>query len=251
MLFRTVTGPELEAIYQFVLSKKRAQKREIYTMFVPQAERVSAQSAEDAIAFLLSTGLVQEENGTLSAVDLPAPTFKLSTLCIMRSLELGQETPRNALDSLYFLILNRLFIAPDVLYLADVHTAANSLREVQAVGGLSKEKIGAWKRVMEYLGVGYRAFNGFVCVYHPTLTLDILSSVSWQQNTLQSLFEDHFCRYLPYERQDGDIAQAVTLPLVRLAQQNLIQLTTLQDSPTKTYFGRQKLRGITRKVFYA
>jgi hypothetical protein len=68
-------------------------------------------------------------------------------------------------DPIYTLLLDELFVKPDCLFVADVHTRANELRQVKEVGGLSREKTQAWQRVMGFLGVGRRVAGGFQCAY--------------------------------------------------------------------------------------
>lgn len=61
MLFRTVYGPELEAIYQFIVEADiRPSRQTIYAAFIPQhpeAEPVSTQNVDDALSFLESARL--------------------------------------------------------------------------------------------------------------------------------------------------------------------------------------------------
>lgn len=66
MLFRTVYGPELEAIYQFIASSTTPlSRRAIHTAFIPPSEtaKVSTQNVDDALSFLESAQLIEEEKG--------------------------------------------------------------------------------------------------------------------------------------------------------------------------------------------
>lgn len=51
---------------------------------------------------------------------------------------------------------------------------------------------------------------------------------------------------LPYQTVEGNLAHAVEAPLRYLNDLGLIALTPLQDSPSKPYFGEQKLKYISR-----
>ena len=82
--------------------------------------------------------------------------FRLQTLHNLRQLEHGQMEATHAPDPYYTYLLNELFIKTGRQYIRDLHTEANQLESIRTAGGVSREKIQAWKRVMTYLGVGYR-----------------------------------------------------------------------------------------------
>jgi hypothetical protein len=250
MLFRTVYGPELEAIYTYLAEANGSLSRQaIHQAFMPtyQGERLaSTQNIDDALSFLVAANLV-EENGkfhiTVDCSDLP---FRLLALRQLQRLTKGEIQAKHKVDPLYMLILDELFIKPDRLFVTDVHAEANQVREVKEVGGLSREKLQAWKRVMTFLGVGQRIGNGFQCAYVPDLLLSILDCWSEGNGLLQSFFETRLVNFLPFETLTGDLAQAVSQPLLYLAAQRKITLAPRQDSPSKSYFGEQRFRYITQ-----
>lgn len=165
----------------------------------------------------------------------------------LRCLELRMIEPINPIDPLYMLILTGLFIHPNQLFVANVHAEANKLRQVADAGGLSREKLQAWKRVMEFLGIGQRVAGGFRCVYSPPLLLEIIDQWPQTGNSLQLFFEEYFGDILPYQTVNGHLAQAVEEPLRYLNDLDRISLAPLPDSPSKPYFGERKLRYISRR----
>lgn len=251
MLFRTVYGPELEAIYKFLVrAEAPLSRQEIHAAFIPkhtEGEPISTQNVDDALSFLESARLI-ETNGTGYKVLNPAvnKSFQVRTLAQLRKLELGQIESIQPIDPLYMLILTELFIHPNQLFVEDVHREANKLRRVADAGGLSREKLQAWKRVMEFLGVGQRVLSGFRCAYAPPLLLAIFDQWSQSEGVLQKFFEEHLDRTLPYQTENGDLAHAVEVPLDYLVSRGLIALTPLQDSPNKPYFGERNLKHIAR-----
>lgn len=254
MLFRTVYGPELEAIYRAVAGAGDPQPRpRLHRAFLPQAGAVSTQSVDDALAFLESLGLIAEVKGAFQAVGgEAAEPVRLAILRRLRALELGQLAPRHPLDPLYMLLLSELFIGPDQLFVADVHGAANRLRPVSEAGGVSREKVQAWKRVMTFLGIGQRVASGFRCAYSPALLRLILEQWAEPEGSLQQFFEGHLTALLPYQTHQGELAQAVAAPLRYLHEEGAVQLAPQPDSPAKPYFGEQKFRRLSRgEVAYA
>lgn len=251
MLFRTVYGPELEAVCNFVtVAEMPLSRYEIHSAFISQPAEtgaVSTQSVDDALAFLESARLIEENSSGYQALtNHPHQPFRVLVLQQLRRLEADTLESVHPFDPLYMLILTQLFIQPNQLFVADLHLAANKLCRVASAGGLSREKLQAWKRVMEFLGVGRRVANGFQCVYSPSLMIEILDQRPVRGETLQSFFEDYLDYILPCYTERGDLALAAQEPLVYLDRQGLIALTARQDSPSKPYFGERKLKYITR-----
>ncbi len=248
MLFRTVYGPELEAIYRFLAGEEiPLPRRTIRAAFVPHSETAvpSTQNVDDALSFLQSARLVTEEDGCYRMAGAATPeSFRITALRKLRSLELRRIDPLHPIDPLYMLILTELFIRPNRLFVADVHLEANNLRRVAEVGGLSREKLQSWKRVMEFLGLGRRMLDGFQCAVAPSLLLQILARRPRQGELLQHFFEEHLAFILPYRAAGGELAQAVQEPLQYLDANGLIALTARQDSPSKPYFGSRRARPI-------
>lgn len=258
MLFRTVYGPELEAIYRFIAeADDRPSRQAIQNAFLPERfdnQAVSSQHVEDALSFLESAGLVKyaKRGGYHSLSPFTDESFRVKVLRHLRALELGRALPDHPLDPLFGLLLNELFIRPNQLFVTDVHREANNCRQVADAGGLSREKVQAWKRVMEFLGVGQRVGGGFRCAYSPQLVLEIIDQWSETENTLQLFFEEHFGEALPYQTWDGNLAHAIEAPLTYLHSLGCIALSPRQDSPSKPYFGERKFRYIARlEVAYA
>lgn len=255
MLFRTVHGPELEAIYRYIIESNseaiQPDRETIQTAFIarqPDGDLPSTQSIDDALAFLESAQLVERVSGyrVCKAFREEAP-FALQVLEAMRRLERAAVPAAHAVDPLYALLLTEVFIRPDQLFVAELHPAANQLAAVKEAGGLSREKIGTWKRVMSFLGVGRRLPGGFQCVYSSGLVQAILGQWGRAEGTLQHFLEDCFGRFLPYARADSELAHSVQVPLLHLLEREKIALFPLQDSPTRSYFDRLRYKGIAWK----
>ncbi len=253
MLFRPVYGPELEAIWAYVVECNRAGiapgLADIREAFIPHnndGSTPSSQNVEDALSFLKACAMLTFDVGYRARVDNPAP-FALQVLQQLRRIERHQDTTESPLNPLYLLLLTELFVKPDLLFVANVHAVANELQDVKVVGGLSQEKTRAWQRVMGFLGVGRRIGSGFQCVYSPALLEAFLLTGAQEPSTLQSFLEDIVDEILPYARMDGDLAQAVSIPLAYLQEMGKIELFSMQDSPTRAYFGDRQYKGISRR----
>ena len=157
-----------------------------------------------------------------------------------------ERTPStlSAYDLLYITLLEDLYIKPHRVWISDVHAEANQLALAQQIGGISQEKIGAWKRVMEFLGVGYRMGSGFYCLFRPELVENVVQCWPVIQGTLQEFLEEYLQNWFPCLSAQGDIAPSIAATLEQLADNGFIRLSPQQDSPSRPYFGNRYLKGI-------
>lgn len=251
MLFRPVSGTELEVVYSLVCQSDRLLTRSVISQhclpLYADKRPLSRQILDDALSFLAAARLIIEDNAGFRAVkpSHPALSFRLTLLRQLQALACREVEATHETDTFYFQLLNHLFIKPDKLYVADVHSEANKLRPVADAGGISQEKIRSWKRVMAFLGIGQRIAQGFQCRYSPDLLLEILNAWSEREGILQELFEGHLSLYLPFQTQADDLAQALSCPVLHLHQRQVIGLKAYQDSASKPYFGEKRWRTIT------
>ena len=148
-------------------------------------------------------------------------------------------------DHLYVRLLEQLYTLPDRVWISDVHTAANQLELAQKLGGVSQEKIVAWKRVMEFLGLGYRMGKGFYCLYHPELVHFLARQWNNKQGTLQEFLERHLQSWIPCLTDRGELAGPMAHALEYLEQQGALRFEVKQDSSSRPYFGSRRLRGVS------
>lgn len=253
MLFLTVYGPELESLYfyihRYTLLQGSVSREQLFSAYLPHTrlkQKGQTKNLEDAINYLRAAWLIEGEK-TLSLTSLNTnPPLPFAVLLLGQLRKLEQRSPQlPLLDLLYITLLEELFIAPNRLWISDLHAAANQLELAQKVGGISLEKVGAWKRVMEYLGVGYRIGGGFYCLYHPELLKAIIQQWTLTEGTLQELFERHVQSWLPFLTARGEVALSAVYGMEWLEKGQHIRLLAKQDSPTRPYFGTRSLRGIT------
>jgi hypothetical protein len=247
MLFRTVYGQELESIYVYLQQRTApVSKLEVINTFLPisTTKSLSTQNIEDAISFLVSSGLVTEKNNFLESIPTNKP-FKLALLNNLRNLQTKGLDSSHPTDALFFTLLDELFTKPNLVVLDKLHSKANQLKCVKEVGGLSQEKVQAWKRVLEFLGLGLRVQSGFYAHLSLELLLMMLEEIQPYRMSLQEFFEDYLTSFIPCLNSTQDVSSWVAHSLIKLEQSHKIQLATLQDSPMKAYFMPQKFKLIS------
>jgi hypothetical protein len=253
MLFVTVYGPELASLYSFIQQQTKVyggvSRDQLYASFVPHAGiplKGQTKNIDDGLNYLKSSGLVEGDSEySCSKIGIEADDLPFAALLLRRFRQMEKAFPKCIMiDHLYITLLERLYILPDVVWIDNVHTAANQLDLAKEIGGVSIEKIGAWKRVMEFLGLGYRMGNGFYCQYQPDILGNVIQQWSKREGTLQEFFEDHLQTWLPCLTARGEVAHSVEFTLDYLSRQGLLHLVVKQDSPARPYFGNRRLRGI-------
>ncbi len=252
MLFLTVYGPELESlclyIHKFTKKNIAVSREQIYSVYLPHSSPASkgqTKNIDDALHYLKAAGLITGDKvyTTLLQEEMCSLPFAVLLLHQFRQLEsVALRLP--AIDHLYITLLEQVYINPDKVWVDDVHTAANQLDLARQVGGVSQEKVNAWRRVMEFLGLGYRIGNGFYCLYQQELLYTIARQWMKTEGTLQEFFEDHLQSWLPCLSARGEVARPIAYALEHLAQNGKIRLYPKQDSPAKPYFGTHRLKGI-------
>lgn len=252
MLFRPVYGPELEMIYSLIAySKSRLLRKEIHEACLPEVTegiKVSPQGIDDGLIFLVSAGLIVDDGGfQLKETDVTNISFRLRLLNQMHRLANGQLSASHELDKVYWQLLDTLFVGPDRLFIADMHTAANSVRAVVEQGGVSQEKIRSWQRVMTFLGAGRRIAGGFQCTYDLTLVQEMVEAWPVAEGFIQDFLESHVAHYLPFQTQTGELPQALSFPLRQLNQQQNVSMRAYQDASTKLYFDQHRWRYMVRQ----
>jgi hypothetical protein len=254
MLFLTVYGPELESIFYYIhkfnSSNDGISREQLYSAYFPHLSSSSkgqTKNLEDAVNYLKAAGLIivdvdRISISKISEVDMDLP-FSALLLRRFRSLE-SSPSDVPLIDRLYITLLERLYILPNRMWINDVHAAANQLDLAHQIGGISQEKINAWKRVMEFLGLGYRMGSGFYCLYQPEFVLSLIRKWTHTESTLQEFFENYLQFWLPCLSARGEVALPVAHALDQLALDGHINLYPKQDSPSKPYFSARRLRGI-------
>jgi len=174
MLFRTVYGPELQSIYEFIMRKGTADHECLRRWFV-QATVVGSEATnlDDGLAFLQDLGLISFDCGDFRPSSGVQPIdFRLAVLRNLQTISL-ENRESHPLDPWFMRMLDSCFIKPDRIHIQGLHSQVNRL---QLPVPCSEEKANAWRRVMEYLGCGRRTSNGFWACYRPDLVLRMIAS---------------------------------------------------------------------------
>ena len=109
-------------------------------------------------------------------------------------------------------------------------------------GGLNREKLQGWRRVMCYLGLGVQIRGEFIFVPAPELVQEILDLCPTPEGSLQTLLEAHVERFIPCLDMAGGLTAAVESSFDLLRRQASLELFVQQDAPSRP-FGEGRFRG--------
>jgi hypothetical protein len=248
MLFRTVYGPELASVYFYIEKYGPINTKELFDGFggIYNKKKSSPINLEDALYFLEVADIIIKEDKAWKAIFRiqDEKSFKLCLLRSMRGIHLTNRLT-NILDPYFLGFIDILFTKPNIVFQNDLHSKVNS---IGVSVPCSEEKVNAWRRVLEYLNVGIRAYGGLVVQYDVDLVKEIISLWDEKEGPIQQFLEMHFNKYLPWKTQKGDIAISLSNSLERLEKEGLIILSTRQDLPSKSYFGSRKIKWIEAMV---
>lgn len=244
LLFKTVYGAEIESIYFWLAKYGPAEKKDLILSYssISEGAQSSPATIDDTILFLLGAGIVGLNNNLyyVNVEKQDSLSFKVELLKYLRSV----SNERSELDSYFIGLIDILYVKPDVLFCNRLHRVINSLDLPMPC---SEEKVNAWKRVLEYLGLGFRGYGGLTVYYEPKLLMKIINKWGHSEGPLQDFLEEHLDLYLPWVNSQGDIANAVKLPLQHLENVGVIELSSKQDLPNKNYLGKRRIKWLARK----
>jgi hypothetical protein len=242
LLFKTIYGPELESVYFWLERFGPAGRIELADAFggMVTGGRSSAANLEDALSFLGTAGVITRKRNLYRGRyrGLDSTGFKTTLLRHLRAVK-----KKNGLDPYFLGLVDILYIKPDTSFHNGLHRLINSL---DLPGPCSEEKVNAWRRVVEYLGLGLRGFGGLAVQYDAGLLERIIGEWDDNEGPLQLFLEGHLNRYLPWATIKGEIASAVALPLEQLEATGKIHLMPKQDLPYKGYMGKRKVKWLVR-----
>jgi hypothetical protein len=226
-LFQICYGPEIDSILNTIQNKPGI-KKEVLIKNYQYFEQGDISSLVDAaINFLVELGFIQVQNSKeIWPIKFEGQVSRLDI--IKRLSELSNETmdpvdPNYIFSSMYY----RLFVTPNRLFIKDLYYETNLAYERLAI---SQEKINAWKRIMEYLGLGYRVYSGFYALPQYNLMKEVIKEIGKWEGPLHLFFERKIDPIIPCLT-NGGIYNGITFSILNLGETGMFTLSKKQDLP--------------------
>jgi hypothetical protein len=229
-LFQICYGPEILSVYRTIERYPKISKEQLVNHFQYNPEGNITSLIDAVIKFLLELEVIQIDEMKQFY------TFgkSLDTITIFKRFnELAEKindptNPNYVFTTMYY----ELFVKPERLFIEDLHIETNKLFSKVAI---SQEKINAWKRMMEYFGLGYRYYNGgYYGLPKLKLMKELVSDIGGWEGPLQILFEQHIHPIIPCIH-NGKVFRGFIYGMMSLHELSLINLTRKQDLPFYSY----------------
>lgn len=233
-LFQICYGPEIGAILQTVQRYPGISREALITKYQYQPEGDISSLMDAALIFLINLNYI-EIDSLKNVWPLKETEVKIINYH-ERLKEIAEETsnpadPNYVFSNMYY----QLFVVPNQLYVKDIHYEANLKFEKLAI---SQEKVNAWKRIMEYFGLGYRVYGGFYALPHIHLMEMSVKKIGEWEGPLQVLFEKKLDPFIPCVYK-GTVFNGMIYSILNLGKGNTLKLSKKQDLPYQS-FGEQK-----------
>jgi hypothetical protein len=238
-LFQICYGPEIHSIFKTIQKNPNIQISELVTKFQYNAEGDITSLIEAVIQFLQSLEAINIDNkkqisskeNHLDFIDIHLRFNKISEKL---------NDPSNP-DYVFTTMFYELFVKPNNLFIHDLHFETNKSFERVSIG---QEKINAWKRMMEYFGLGYRYNGGFYALPQYKLLKRLINYIGDWEGPLQLFFEEKIHPIIPCVY-NGNVYNGVIFSILNLNNSHKIQLSRKQDLPFQAYGEKKEWNWVT------
>lgn len=240
-LFQICYGPEIGAIFHSVQKYPGITKRDLIEKYQYQPEGDISSLVDAALNFLLNLKYIEIDKK--KNIWPLLKNSQINELTFVKRLKEIAEDSSNTNDAnfIFSTMYYQLFVIPNQMYVKDLYYEANLVFEKLAI---SQEKVNAWKRIMEYLGLGYRVYGGFYALPHTKLIVGVLKEVGEWDGPLQLFLEKKIHPIIPCISQ-GTIFNGVLYSILFLGKTNVVRLTKKQDLPYLSYGENGQVNWIT------
>lgn len=228
MLFQMCYGPEIKSIFNVIQRNPECSVNELRELFQYREEGDIKSLILGVIKFLEELDIIVVKNRRITTKTTHWDVIDiLSRIHNVANTDDDEESMNFVFSKLYF----ELFVKTNRMFIKDMHYVANTSFTKTTI---SEEKINSWKRIMEYFGLGYRAYSGFYALPHIDLIKNVIDSNGKWEGPLQTLISEKFNPIIPCVYK-GNAFNGILFSLEYLNQQQYVSLTRKQDLPFSSY----------------
>jgi hypothetical protein len=228
-LFQICYGPEIHSIFNTIQRFPNIRLSDLVSKFQYNAEGDITSLIEAVLQFLQSLEVIDIDNKkqiSTKEIQLDFIDIHLRLNKIADKLN-DPSNPNYVFAKMFY----DLFVKPNNLFIHNLHFETNNTFERISI---SQEKINAWKRMMEYFGLGYRYNGGFYALPQYKLIKHLINYIGDWEGPLQLYFEDKIHPIIPCVYK-GNVFNGVIFSILNLNESHIIQLTRKQDLPFQAY----------------
>jgi hypothetical protein len=229
-LFQICYGPEIGEVLQTVQKYQGISKEDLINKYQYHPEGDISSLVDAALNFLVNLNFINIDNSKNIWAINGDVVNELSIIFRLKEITDQSDNlsdPNYIFSSMYY----QLFVVPNQMYLKDLYYEANVTFNKLAI---SLEKVNAWKRIMEYLGLGYRVYGGFYALPHFNLMSRVIQEIGNWEGPMQLLFEEKINPIVPCVY-NGKVFNGFLFSVINMYKVKMIDLSKKQDLPYTSY----------------
>jgi hypothetical protein len=239
-LFQMCYGPEIHSIFWTIQRNPEIGMDELVRKFQYLPEGNITSLVDAVIKFLLELEVIQIDH----AKKLWTKETDLGMMDIFNRFNKIAEKYNDPINPnfVFTTMFYELFVKTGNLYIKDLHFETNKIFTKVSV---SQEKINAWKRMMEYFGLGYRYYNGgFYALPQLKLMRNLVNYTRNWEGPLQIFFENHINPIIPCIY-NGNVFNGFVYGVLNLHEMGSVKLSRKQDLPFLSYGDKKEWNWIS------
>lgn len=238
-LFQICYGPEIHSVFHTIQKYPNIRMSDLVNKFQYKPEGNITSLIEAVLQFLQALEVIdidkyKQISTKETRLDFIDIHLRFNTIADKLN---DPSNPNYVFTTMFF----DLFVKPNTLFIHDLHFETNNRFKSISI---SQEKINAWKRIMEYLGLGYRYNGGFYALPQYKLIKHLINYIGDWEGPLHLFFEDKIHPIIPCVYK-GNVYNGVIYSILNLNDSHKIQLTRKQDLPFQAYGEKKEWNWIT------
>ncbi|MFG0216648.1 hypothetical protein ACFU8X_26690 [Brevibacillus porteri] len=229
MLFQMCYGPELKVIYESIRQNPGLNRNHLKNDYQYKEKGDISSLIDGALTMLIDLNFIHEDEGYMYVKD--DRDWRVTSVFKELS-NISKCEERETLNFIFSSLYDQVFVKPNQLFVTNIHYQINSSLSKMMVG---HEKINAWKRIMEYFGLGRRVYSGFYALPNLALLHEIIMEVGEWEGGLHPFCENVINPILPCITSEGNIFRGMLYGLIALNEEKIIEVSNKQDLPYKSY----------------
>ena len=239
-LFQICYGPEIHSIFLTVQRYPKISIDELVNKFQYHPEGNITSLVDAVIKFLLELEVINVD----STKQIQTTEENLDIVTIFKRFNRITDKYNDSTNPnlVFTTMFYELFVKTGDLYIKDLHFETNKAFTKVSI---SQEKINAWRRMMEYFGLGYRYYNGgFYALPQLKLMKNLINDIGKWEGPLQIFFENYINPIIPCIY-DGNVFNGFVYGVLNINEIGLVTLSRKQDLPFISYGDKKQWNWIS------
>ena len=221
-------GPEVRTVFECINRGYASSTTELKTILQYKDEGDISSLVDSVITFLKDLDLIDQKEKKITSL-----VAEWNVIQVFKKInQISKRSDSESLNYIFTNLFDHLFVKPNRMFVSNLHYHVISSFSKTIVG---HEKINAWKRIMEYMGLGRRVYSGFYGLPQLNLMKDIVCSEPSWEGSLHHFCETVINPIIPCITNEDKVYNGILFSLVALSEVGCISISHKQDLPFKSY----------------